>query len=427
MFKRNKLPSDAELQAAWDTSSPPEASGESGTPDVILDSTSNSDDVGIRINRELKRMLTISTEITTTSTNAEYDTEAQAHGATTFRKIGAGACGVIFAQDGKSVVAKLGKVMNGDLRNDYEKHKSIARAFHELKVTSFRIPDCYEYTARDDGHYFNDHPELVEAATSACNLPTDVLVTERILPLPKATRVFLIDKYCHFDTPQKQKAKQDPANNDCLVRVYLGLPRGWHTGRRFFSLRNFKMHLDQMRELDLDVHSYARRMGDAMAIMHWAAKTDARDIEFVLGSSTTGVAGNENFLKRTTQLWLLDFNQVRNITMDEDGVAMAIDSAVVNDPYIPRPIESGKEVWGSFVCSYLRTAHVILQMAGESNNFVYFLPQKFINGFAEACGRKSSQASDESQEGAVGGVPRDVDAECPIKSSQDSLKTQPRS
>ncbi|KAL7927670.1 hypothetical protein ACQKWADRAFT_277480 [Trichoderma austrokoningii] len=34
----------------------------------------------------------------------------------------------------------------------------------------------------------------------------------------------------------------------------------------------------------------ARDMATAMAVMYWAAKTDARDVEFVLGSSFFKVA-----------------------------------------------------------------------------------------------------------------------------------------
>lgn len=55
-------------------------------------------------------------------------------------------------------------------------------------------------------------------------------------------------------------------------------------GSLFFLLRNLKLHLEgQVVGLDLDVQSFARNMGHARAIMHWAAKKDGRDIEFVSG------------------------------------------------------------------------------------------------------------------------------------------------
>ncbi len=146
-----------------------------------------------------------------------------------------------------------------------------------------KTPSCYFFVPKVDPKYFEKHPVLVEAAQDVCHLPTSALVTERILPFPHAIRTRLIDKYC---LPKNQaKAHSDPANKDCLVRVYLGSSRG-KSGQMFFSLRNFKMHLNQMVDLQLDVEELARRMAIAMAIMHWAARTDARDVEFVLGSST---------------------------------------------------------------------------------------------------------------------------------------------
>jgi hypothetical protein len=117
----------------------------------------------------------------------------------------------------------------------------------------------------------------------------------------------------------------------------------------FFSLRNFKLHLNHMTELELDTKALARRMGTALAIMHWGAKKDARNVEFVLGSSEekrvavdpvsvpvqdlepftyTGhpTDDDEEFFCRTTELFVLDFNQVRAITMDDEGVAMAVEA-----------------------------------------------------------------------------------------------------
>lgn len=76
-----------------------------------------------------------------------------------------------------------------------------------------------------------------------------------------------------------------------MVRIYLGSMAG-KTGAgttgmgMFFSLRNLKLHLNQLIELGIGIEDLARRMGVALAVMHWGAKTDARDVEFVLGSSS---------------------------------------------------------------------------------------------------------------------------------------------
>ncbi|EHK40878.1 hypothetical protein TRIATDRAFT_25233, partial [Trichoderma atroviride IMI 206040] len=299
------------------------------------------------------------------------------------RKIGAGACGAIFGVDGESMVFKLAKADQESLWNDFRMHKLVAESFRKWKspkwkYTDVKVPACHYFVPQDDHLYFDKNPSLVEAAKETCNLPTSVLVSERIQPLSKPTRALLIDKYC---PPQaKQMALNAAANKDCLVRLYLGSLKGRE--ERSFSLRNFKMHLDQMVELQLDIKELAGKMATAMAIMHWAAKTDARDIEFVLGSSPLKAVAEMNFFVRTTDLWLLDFNQVRQISMDEAGVAMAVEAIKLNDPYIPKPLQRSKvqrQMWDEFVEQYLVAAHAILR---EEPNYtqVSGLPAMFISG-----------------------------------------------
>lgn len=55
----------------------------------------------------------------------------------------------------------------------------------------------------------------------------------------------------------------------------------------FFSLRNYKLHVDQMQSLQLEAEKYATSMADAPAVLHWHMKIDGMDIEFALGSSST--------------------------------------------------------------------------------------------------------------------------------------------
>ncbi|KAH6635154.1 hypothetical protein B0J18DRAFT_39470 [Chaetomium sp. MPI-SDFR-AT-0129] len=157
-------------------------------------------------------------------------------------------------------------------------------------------------------------------------------------------------------------------------------------GGLFFSLRNFKLHLNHMIELKLDVKTLARRMGIALAVLHWAAKTDARDVEFVLGSSTnkdnTGVEEPEGYFDHITELFVLDFNQVRAITMDDDGVALAVEAWRLNDPYYPRPLgNTGVErfTWRTFVVASLAASREILGQQ-EQGNTLLNLPRKFILG-----------------------------------------------
>ncbi|KAL7901362.1 zinc finger domain-containing protein [Trichoderma sp. SZMC 28014] len=343
-------------------------------------------------------MLSLRGQATATSSDAAADYEEG------YRKIGAGACGAIFGLDGKSVVFKLAKTDDDSLWNDFQMHQLIAQSFRKWRYVDVKVPECYYFVPKDEQLYFENNLSLVESAKEICNMPTSVLSSERIPPLPKPTRDLLIEKYCPSQV--KQAALTAQANKDCLVRVYLGSLKGRQT--RFFSLRNFKLHLDQMAELHLDIMDLAARMATAMALMHWAAKTDARDIEFVLGSSSLkpqvrmsaeyylGLPGptytgppsrmHEDFFVRTTDLWLLDFNQVQQISMDEAGVAMAVEAVKLNDPYIPKPLQESeieKQAWNEFVRQYLVSAHDILREEENYRDDLADLPTMFINGVIE--------------------------------------------
>lgn len=105
---------------------------------------------------------------------------------------------------------------------------------------------------------------------------------ESIFPLPRAVRHGLIDKYCRPDA--REAMKNNESNKDYLVRPYLGRGR-FGSGGQFFSLRNFKLHADQVKELGLVVDEYIQPMAHALAVLHWKARIDGKDVEFVLGSS----------------------------------------------------------------------------------------------------------------------------------------------
>ena len=122
------------------------------------------------------------------------------------------------------------------------------------------------------------------------------------------------------------------------------------SSRRFFSLRNYKLHVDQIQSLELEAEPYTRTMASALAVLHWHTRIDALDIEFVLGSTpldrncirralplhdikqlkpgsstfehTTNIS--PNFRKRSVCLWLLDFDACSSITMNSAGVEKAV-------------------------------------------------------------------------------------------------------
>ncbi|KAH7304980.1 zinc finger protein-domain-containing protein [Stachybotrys elegans] len=351
---------------------------------------------------QLARMLSVRPVVSTASSFAAQQTKAQEKDskAQTYRKIGAGACGAIFASDGVSLAYKIGKTGSNDddnaLRTDFEMHQRILKALRDFNA-DIEIPTCHFFTSHEDKAWWDDHKELAMAAQATCHTPARVLVTERILPLPAPIRTGLIQTFCKESL--QTTAAMDPANKDCLVRVYLGSTRG--RIMNFFSLRNFKLHLNQMIDLKFDYEALAVSMGQALALIHWKARTDGRDIEFALGSSTTRASANpqqssrldygtrnldnsgtEDFTHRETRLFVLDFNQVREISMDDAGVECAIQAFFINDPYYPRPRQESRlqqELWNSFVRSYLATSDMVLDDEQEYR----VLPRKFIAGIID--------------------------------------------
>ncbi|KXJ90049.1 hypothetical protein Micbo1qcDRAFT_205672 [Microdochium bolleyi] len=305
-----------------------------------------------------------------------------------------------FGADG-SIVLKLAKTTDASLFNDFQKHNLIYHhiAAHNIDV---KVPVCHSYIRAEDSHdLFDNTPELVEAARAYANTPTRVLVSQRINPLPETTRAHLINKYCR---PQlRDAAHASPKNKDCLVRPQLGSMRGRST--MTFSLRNFKLHLNQAIDLQLDVLSVASTLAKSLAVMHWAALTDARDVEFVLGSSaphpaprptwseivalteevtigaSSGTFEEQGFFcHQTTELWLLDFNQVRDIDLDDEGlVDKLVDAHNCNDPYYPKPCQAhtaAEKVWDKFATAYLEMAAVALHdKTAEAKS----LPGRFLD------------------------------------------------
>ncbi|TID20755.1 gb [Venturia nashicola] len=99
---------------------------------------------------------------------------------------------------------------------------------------------------------------------------------------------------------------------------------------------------------------YARVMADSLAMMHWLAKVDANDVEFVLASPRLGDPLEATFTSVTLEqhaLWILDFDCCNSMSMDETGVDQAVAAFFKNDPFYPRPGSENthdQEMWKIF-------------------------------------------------------------------------------
>ena len=340
-------------------------------------------------------------------------TVTERHSELGLRAIGWGSCGIVYEQHGTSQVLKRA-VNNGALAgncrlwNELIMHMTVEESFARCSMYGVRppavhVPRCAGYISKGDKIWWAVNERLFPKET---RYPENLLRSERIPPIHMIARHALICEYCPEGL--SVKAMLQDSNKDCLIRLYLGRRR--HSTIRvkekveYFSLRNFKLCLDQMEDLELDSSYYALQMADVLAIMHWEAQIDAADVEFVLGGppclardpipalgklkqlekdSTTGVDAVQP-QAAATHMWLLDFNQCQPISMDEEGVHQAVKRFFDNDPYYPRPsatIGSADErLWEVFAKRYLETSGSIIGADKDRRR----LPITFIEEAKEA-------------------------------------------
>lgn len=125
-----------------------------------------------------------------------------------------------------------------------------------------------------------------------------------------------------------------------IGRVYLGRAQR-RENARFCAVQNFPLSLDVLDAIGIDAAELAVAIGQALAMLHFEADVDARDVEFVLG----GRLENPFFGR---ELFCIDFNQVgRRSTSDA-----LFDAMKANDPYFPRD----GELLGAFREAYVRRA-----------------------------------------------------------------------
>ncbi|KAK2038605.1 hypothetical protein LZ31DRAFT_532958 [Colletotrichum somersetense] len=294
--------------------------------------------------------------------------------------IGEGYCAIIYdlPNSGRAIKAAR-RQKEAELWNDFAAHVKIWEA--TKSNTSFFVPRPSYYVVYEDiAAWMIAHRDEVNSQTGFKSEPTDILVMERIRPLPRVIRQALVEVFCPLS--QKAEASSNPKNKSCLVRLYLGVRRPNQRTEGPFTLRNFELTLDKMDILGIDPIQYVRPMAEALAIMHWIAQRDAYDVEFVLGSSperriaaaelnSIDLAGrkittwnrspdgcaNLNFLRRAVSVWLLDFNQCQRMPPTPLGIEQAVKAFWENDPYFPRPNQDlssteGK-LWQEFKSVYL--------------------------------------------------------------------------
>jgi hypothetical protein len=286
-----------------------------------------------------------------------------------FRCIGHGYCGSVWAAEGPDDARRAIKREDGgpgrSVRNDFEMHLSILRM---PQPTTFSIPECYQLVEASDTEWFASRAGRFPSNLSACRS----LITERIPAFPKDVRDRIVDLFC--PQPLRATIKANPPDADCLVRLYLGRRRWARTSSRFFSLRNYPLHIDQVESLQLDPTGYAQVMAEALAMMHWIAHVDANDVEFVLAPPRSDHGSQVVFESKVLGshvIWILDFDCCRNMSMDTAGLEQACTAFFKNDPFFPRPSSGNsadEALWVEFRKHFLEKSHEILGYDGACSH-----------------------------------------------------------
>ena len=358
----------------------------------------------------LSHSLSLSCTITTTSLKMHQDRHTISNTAQQlYREVGRGSCGIVFQRPGCTYVAK--RALSDDvteLWNDSQVHvalNDVLKAQYQVPY-GLKVPKCLGFQGctneTDRAFWHNEGAKFPHQWRS----PGNLLISEYIHPLPAGIRTALIELYCK---PELQdSAKTSPGNEHCLVRLYLGRRRRSSRPSTFFSLKNFKLYLDQMRDLELDLNTIAKEMAYGLATLHWKVGVDGRDVEFVLGSesctalrltppsdkdlqalepgkTTLPRSARLNSQNQGVSIWMLDFNQCRRIKPDPDGVEQCVDAFFINDPYFPRPCRDleDDQVWTIFKLEYLKVSQHVAG-PGQSPE----LAKEFINRVeVRACAR----------------------------------------
>ncbi|KAH8680053.1 zinc finger protein-domain-containing protein [Tricladium varicosporioides] len=348
-----------------------------------------------------------------------------------YHQIGHGMCAEVFASSTGIAFKKAhsAPIKHTEVRNDAFMHRKVCAAFKRHNPQLIHVPSYLDLIESQDDWWW----EEVNSQLPGSHLPEakskerrPVLIMEQIPFVCEGIRETIMRMFCRPDL--FQTSQRDPMNEDCLLRLYLGLRSSlefiFSPFSTSFTLRNYPYSLEK---IDLDPVEvalsnklwFADAIAEGLAILHWGARIDARDVEFVLGSIPEQEdVGSQNHGRSTIEfkwklkknpkindptndkpppevreartrvrevsrtrdpspskvivgsgsacVWVLDFNQCEEITMDEKGCIKAAKALWDNDPYFPRPFtKQDGDLWEHFMERYLHHSDIVLETESE--------------------------------------------------------------
>ncbi|PHH77330.1 hypothetical protein CDD82_3563 [Ophiocordyceps australis] len=189
---------------------------------------------------------------------------------------------------------------------------------------------------------------------------------ERMLPLLERPSKSLCDIMigAGFDMAQHKT----PTN--VLVMPLLGTGGNLPAVKDFYNL---PLHVEWMRDLNIDSKMLARAMGEALAILHWATGVTNTGVQFAIGTRDVTeeyeqfMVDDQRQALYATQLYIYSFAEVQKIVMHPgpDGpekVCDAIGRAMAEPRmklYLPSPV-AGDYLYYRFRDAYVKMARKII-------------------------------------------------------------------
>lgn len=322
-----------------------------------------------------------------------------------YRIIGVGTCGTVFEIPGTQLAVKKGndtKAMWNDFLLTNRMHNAITDTREVLQDafperTLPKTPQCSDFWLPESKDYWDANLDRFPRSHRETGAAFQV---DRILPLSQPVREALIKLYFDESDDIQEEAKNDVGNKHCLVRIYLGENETQgQISNCYDSLLNFPMRLNMIEDLGLDKGALAGEMAIALAIIHWEAKVDGMDVEFVLGSAAATVSERRrpytvdessdeqpapfevhalHFNHRSMHFWVLDFDKATSIKLTTNEVDKKLVPAFLgNDPYYPRP-DVDEELWAEFSRIYLKASKLILKKKQGESPVIRSLPERFL-------------------------------------------------
>ncbi|PHH59988.1 hypothetical protein CDD81_2222 [Ophiocordyceps australis] len=193
---------------------------------------------------------------------------------------------------------------------------------------------------------------------------------DRMLPFVDCTRTALCELMVGAFDMAKHKSPDNllvsPRLGTCAIRPWTG------------EFYNVPLHVEWMRELNIDSRTYAQALGEAFAVLHWGARVTTQGVEFAVG--TRDVTREFEAVKEmgtrqdlcATQLYAFHFGEVEEVTFVEDlavnydtynllGSCMADRDNMV---YLPDPVE-GDYLFHKFRAAYIKCGRKIVKRAHD--------------------------------------------------------------